>query len=235
MLERELGRRMDKGDVARCDISLNKGFLVKSPFGVLIGGGGTGRNLFLRWLSMSCPDTASVLSDGRSAGALSPDFLDLLAVSISIGANFRGGFLPFSIVGCSWKRSSLGLVGSHGRGSKSWVWLAHSSSNLPREFLRAFLTVVSTGSGLNFLGGDCLFASWELITVVSTGWGSNFRCTLGDVSTGSTANLRTGLGSFSWRGDTSLDDFTMVSIGSALKRLGGVADILNSVCVCKCV
>lgn len=98
------------------------------------------------------------------------------------------------------------------------------SSQSLANFWRLLRVVVSIGSG----------AKRRLDRlVVSTGSGANLRLDLElevVVSTGCGANLR-GFGLSGWSaGALSLEDETVVSIGSTLNRLGGAADAMLSIC-----
>jgi hypothetical protein len=92
------------------------------------------------------------------------------------------------------------------------------------------LDVVSKGSGANrrfvfVVVSTCSGADFRFVLlVVSAGSGLNFRFVFVVVSTGQGANLRIGL-EFS-PCERSFDDIVIVSMGSTLKRLGGVDDAI---------
>jgi hypothetical protein len=84
------------------------------------------------------------------------------------------------------------------------------------ENLRLVLCDVSTGSGANLR---------FVFVVISIGSGANLRFVLVVVSTGSGANLRVGFGFAVCSSEGRfLDEITDVSMGSTLKRRGGVVD-----------
>lgn len=162
--------------------------------GVLTGGAGSmlGRGFPGTW----SPDVASVLSDGRIAGLVSPDFRVRFAVSINWGANFRRGGL-----------------------SPLWLFSAKDPSLVFRALSRLLLEVVSTSCGLNLplvlLASSTLRLLLLLDADVSTGWTANFRVDLVEVSTGCGANLRCILEVVSMGSGTNFRAlFVVVSMGS---------------------
>jgi hypothetical protein len=182
--------------------------------------GGAGAGLIRAFLELCefSPGVASVLSDGRMAGLVSPAFRDRFAVSINWGANFLRGR---SSVGGDDSVVSVGDVPVCGSSLK-----VRPSSSFP-IFFWLLLVVVSTGWGLNFprvlLADSAVGLFPLLLTDVGIGSGVNLRLVLVFVSTGSGRNLRETFVMVSAGSAAAfLDDFVLVSIGSGLNRLGGV-------------